>query len=73
MNKVDEEMKLSMKTLTKEGIFNYAKMEHRKWLFKYLGMIVLSGVKIWWTWKVEDAFRKVREGNKYALKTESEK
>ena len=31
-------------------------------------MLVLVGSQIWWTWEVEDTFRKVAEGNKYAMK-----
>ena len=34
-------------------------------------MNVLIGSKVWWTWRVEDVFRKVKEGDKYAMKKES--
>ncbi len=63
-------MILTLKQFTKESVFNFAKMERKKWLMKYLGMCVLSSTQIWWTWRVEDAFRKVKTGNKYALKNE---
>lgn len=33
-------------------------------------MVVLCGSKTWWTWRVEDVFRKVKEGDKYAMKNE---
>jgi len=36
-------------------------------------MIVIVGAQIWWTWRVEDVFRKVREGNKHAMKQENVK
>ena len=36
-------------------------------------MIAIAGTQIWWTWRVEDVFDKVREGNKYAMKQESAK
>ena len=73
MNSVDLEMQKTLKTLTREGIYFYGKMERIKWIKKYLAMIVLAGSKIWWTWRVEDVFRKVKEGNKYAMKMESKK
>ena len=31
-------------------------------------MVTLSGSAIWWTWETEDVFRRVRDGNKYAMK-----
>ena len=73
MNLVNDEMKKTLKTITKEGIFYYGKMESKKWIKKYLGMVILCGSKIWWTWRVEDVFRKVKEGDKYAMKKESQK
>ncbi len=73
MNKVDAEMQSTLKSITKEGVYNYGKMERIKWIKKYLGMVVLCGSKIWWTWRVEDVFRKVKESDKYAMKKESKK
>jgi|Transcript_26839 dynein heavy chain len=34
-------------------------------------MVALLGSQIWWTWSVEDVFRKVKQGNKHAMKEES--
>ena len=48
-------------------------MERTKWIEKELGMVVLAGSKVWWTWRVEDTFRKVKEGDKCAMKTELKK
>lgn len=31
-------------------------------------MVTIVGTQIWWTWRVEDVFDKVKEGNKYAMK-----
>lgn len=31
-------------------------------------MVTLVGSQIWWTWETEDVFRRVREGNKHAMK-----
>ena len=46
----------------------YAQMPRSKWIEKCLGMVTLSGSAIWWTWETEDVFRRVRDGNKYAMK-----
>jgi dynein heavy chain len=73
MTKVDEIMIQTLHKLTKEGVFNYAKMERVDWMKKYIGMIVLVTKQIWWTWRVEDVFRKVAEQqDKYAMKKEAE-
>jgi dynein heavy chain len=71
MTKVDEIMLDTLRKLTKEGVFMYAKMDRAEWMFKYLGMIVIVTRQIWWTWRVEDVFRKVKEGDKYAMKKEA--
>ncbi len=34
-------------------------------------MVTLSGSAIWWTWETEDVFRRVRDGNKYAMKVQN--
>ena len=31
-------------------------------------MVVNGGSKLWWTWQVEDGFKKVQKGEKYAIK-----
>lgn len=68
MKKVDEEMQSTLHKKTKEGVFNYANKERISWVQEYLGMIAIVGAQIWWTWRVEDVFRKVRDGNKHAMK-----
>lgn len=49
-------------------MYTYAQMPRSKWIEKCLGMVTLSGSAIWWTWETEDIFRRVRDGNKYAMK-----
>jgi dynein heavy chain len=66
---VEEEMKASLQQITKEGVFHYAKKPRVAWLGDNLGMVVLAGTQIWWTWEVEDVFRRVSTGDKYAMKT----
>jgi len=73
MNKVDDEMKSTLKRITKEAVYYYHKDERTQWVRAQLGMVCLVGTQIWWTWRVEDVFNKVKEGNKYAMKQESEK
>ena len=33
-------------------------------------MVALVGTQIWWTFQVEDVFKRVREGDKHAMKNE---
>ena len=37
-------------------------------MLDYQGMVVLAANQIWWTWEVEDVFRKVMNGDKLAMK-----
>lgn len=68
MTACEDEMHRSLKDITKEGVFNYAKHDRTEWLKLVLGMVGLVGSQIWWTWEVEDSFRQAKEGNKYAMK-----
>lgn len=49
-------------------MFIYASHPRTEWLKIVLGMVGLVGSQIWWTWEVEDTFRQVAGGNKYAMK-----
>ena len=42
-------------------------------MYDYQGMVILAANQVWWTWEVEDVFRKVRKGDKMAMKTYSKK
>ena len=55
----------------KESVFFYHNSERVPWVLDHLGMIAIAGGQIWWTWRVEDVFRKVREGDKHAMKNEN--
>jgi dynein heavy chain len=68
MTGVETEMHHSLKDITKEGVFQYAQNNRLEWLKLVLGMVGLVGSQIWWTWEVEDTFRQVLNGNKYAMK-----
>jgi dynein heavy chain, axonemal len=68
MTACENEMHDSLKEITKEGVFNYAKHDRTEWLKLVLGMVGLVGSQIWWTWEVEDTFRQAKSGNKYAMK-----
>ena len=39
----------------------------------YQGMVVLAANQVWWTWEVEDVFKKVKKGEKMALKNYGQK
>ena len=74
MNKVDEAMVSTLHWKIKEAVFNYAKMERVQWVKDHLGMITVVGSQIWWTFAVEDVFRRVKEGgDKHAMKKECAK
>lgn len=73
MIKVEDEMICTLKKITKEQVFYYAKKERTVWVVENLGMTAIVGTQIWWTWRVEDVFRKVQEGDKYAMKKEAVK
>ena len=68
MLSVENQMKKSNRAIHKEGIFHYANMDRLDWLMAYQGMVGLAGSQVWWTWKVEDVFQKIKAGNKLAMK-----
>lgn len=74
MNKVDDAMIDTLHWKIKEGVYNYAKSERVQWVIDNLGMITVVGTQIWWTFAVEDVFRRIREGgDKHAMKKECAK
>ena len=42
-------------------------------MMKYQGMVCLASNQVWWTWEVEDVFRKVQVGLKQAMKDYAKK
>lgn len=70
MNKVDEEMKATLLVLSKKAVFHYARSDRIGWIKEQLGMVALVGTQIWWTFAVEDVFRRIGAGDKHALKNE---
>ena len=42
-------------------------------MLMYQGMVVLAASQVWWTWEVEDVFRKVKQGEKQAMKNYGQK
>ncbi|KAK3539191.1 hypothetical protein QTP86_029601 [Hemibagrus guttatus] len=67
------EMRRTNRLITKEAIYFYQQHNSRcvnrvDWMLDYQGMVVLAGNQVWWTWQVEDVFRKVNAGDKQALK-----
>lgn len=63
-------MMTSLKKLCKEGIYYYSKVKRADWLKEHLGMVVIAAETVWWTWRVEDTFKKIKSGNKKAMKLE---
>jgi dynein heavy chain len=74
MTKVLVEMRRTNRLITKEAIFHYMEdCTRADWITKYQGMVGLGGSQVWWTYEVEDVFRKVRDGDKKAMKVYSKK
>ncbi|XP_030074215.1 dynein axonemal heavy chain 10 [Microcaecilia unicolor] len=74
MTSVLNEMRRTNRLITKEAIFRYCDGRSRvDWMLMYQGMVVLAANQVWWTWEVEDVFRKVKKGEKQALKNYAKK
>lgn len=43
------------------------------WMLDYQGMVVLAANQVWWTWQVEDVFKRMSQGEKQALKQYAKK
>ena len=63
MLRVEEEMKKTLHIHAKKGVFTYAKEDRIDWIEKQLGMIALVGSQIWWSFAIEDVFRRINEKN----------
>ena len=69
MTAVLNEMRSTNRVITKEAVFTYGESGPRcDWMLNYQGMVILAANQIWWTWEVEDVFRKVKRGDKMAMK-----
>ncbi|XP_015260407.1 PREDICTED: dynein heavy chain 10, axonemal [Cyprinodon variegatus] len=68
------EMQRTNRLITNEAIVNYCKDRSRvEWMLVYQGMMVLAANQVWWTCEVEKVFKKLKEGDKNALKNQAEK
>eukprot|EP00924_Labyrinthula_sp_SR-Ha-C_P003608 maker-scaffold_3-augustus-gene-0.0-mRNA-1 protein AED:0.02 eAED:0.02 QI:0/0/0/1/0.5/0/3/0/4475 len=66
---VDQEMKNTVKNLSKRGIYDYVYMQRSEWIESVIGMVSVLGSQVWWTCEVEDVFYRIaNENDKYALK-----
>lgn len=68
MKLVDLEMKSTNHLIHKEAIFRYPSCERWAWIQSYQGMVGLAGSQVWWTWELQEVFRKIKSGNKLAMK-----
>uniref|UniRef100_A0A8C2R7B6 AAA+ ATPase domain-containing protein n=1 Tax=Capra hircus TaxID=9925 RepID=A0A8C2R7B6_CAPHI len=74
MTAVLNEMRRTNRLITKEAIFRYCEDKTRvDWMLMYQGMVVLAASQVWWTWEVEDVFRRVQKGEKQAMKNYGQK
>lgn len=69
LSSVQDEMRKTLRQTLKEAVFYYAKKDRLEWLYEFLGMSVVTASQIWWTWEVEDAFQRVSQGEKTAVKS----
>ncbi|XP_051514176.1 dynein axonemal heavy chain 10 [Myxocyprinus asiaticus] len=68
------EMRRTNRLITKEAIYFYSHQKTRvDWMLDYQGMVVLAANQVWWTWEVEDVFKKINHGDKQALKQYAKK
>ncbi len=37
-------------------------------MYDFQGMVIMAANQVWWTWEVEDVFRKVKKGDKMGMK-----
>lgn len=56
-------------------MYLYCESHHHRveWMYDYQGMVILAANQVWWTWEVEDVFRKVKKGDKMGMKNYSKK
>ncbi|CAH3028713.1 unnamed protein product, partial [Porites evermanni] len=74
MTNVLNEMRRTNRLITKEAIYKYGgDLPRIDWMMAYQGMVVLAGNQVWWTWEVEDVFRKVKKGDKMGMKNYARK
>ncbi|NWH62016.1 DYH10 protein, partial [Geococcyx californianus] len=74
MTAVLAEMRRTNRLLTKEAIFRYCEDQSRvDWMLLYQGMMVLAANQVWWTWEIENVFRKVKKGERRAMILYAEK
>ncbi|KAM3182244.1 hypothetical protein ACTXT7_012779 [Hymenolepis weldensis] len=65
----EAEMKRSNRMITKRALFYYCYKKLRvEWMLDFLGMVVLGANQIWFTWETEDVFRRMKEGQRRAMK-----
>ena len=75
MTRVEAEMRRTNRLITKEATFYYGYPGENRldWMLKYQGGVCLSVSQVWWTWEVEDVFRKMKKANKAAMKDYAKK
>ncbi|KAL5967709.1 Dynein heavy chain 10 axonemal [Taenia solium] len=65
----EAEMQRSNRLITKRALFYYCYKKLRvDWMLDFLGMVVLAATQIWFTWETEDVFKRMKTGQRRALK-----
>eukprot|EP01105_Mastigella_eilhardi_P016134 TRINITY_DN3695_c0_g1_i1.p1 TRINITY_DN3695_c0_g1~~TRINITY_DN3695_c0_g1_i1.p1 ORF type:complete len:4489 (-),score=1285.68 TRINITY_DN3695_c0_g1_i1:87-13553(-) len=68
MSSIEAEMKATLRAIAKETVLQHVSLTFQNWLESFPAMCIFVVTQIWWTWDVEDTFRKLAGGDKYALK-----
>lgn len=50
------------------ALLSYCLFVRVDWMLDYQGMVVLAANQVWWTWEVEDVFKRLNHGEKQAMK-----
>lgn len=68
MNRLQNEMRESIRLYFADGTLSYEEKPREQWLFDFPAQVSLCGTQIWWTTEVNIAFSRLEEGYDNALK-----
>jgi dynein heavy chain len=68
LNKLEDTMRMTLKSCLGEAVFAYEEKPREAWVFDYPAQVVLAGTGIWWTTEVNAGFGRLEEGYENSLK-----
>jgi dynein heavy chain len=63
MTEVEEQMKLSVRTVLLQAIRDYKTMKREDWILEHAGQCVLNGSQVHWTAEVEQSIKAAQVHN----------